>query len=176
MPSKPRRAREPTPSIATCRICIEEKPIEDFIKAPAKIKAGTPWWNIPIGDVPLRCADHLVVSKKNKAGPICRTCIGATLVASIDIKGPEGLGCPDETCNMVWDSTDYVSKYLTADEYNAYSDKLFDTWKKVNKQLKQCVNPECRKLALIEQNTAGYPHVRCVHCEKNMCVSCQVEW
>jgi hypothetical protein len=172
----PKQPRELRPRIATCRICIEEKPIEDFIKAPPKPKARTPWWMNPPGEIPHGCVDHLTTIRNNKAGPVCRMCIGATLVASIELKGPERLGCPDETCRVVWDSTDYVSRFLSAEEYNAYSDKLFDTWKKVNKLLKQCVNPDCGKLALIESNTPGFPHVHCVHCEKHMCVSCQVEW
>jgi hypothetical protein len=100
-----------------------------------------------------------VNKKKNKAGPVCRACISASLVASIELKGAERLGCVDVDCQQIWDSTDYVSKYLSNEEFTAYSEKLFDTWTKVNRQLKQCMNEECAQTVLIETNTAGYPHV-----------------
>ena len=158
--TNPKTPRQPRPKIAICRICIEEKPIEDFVKSPPKPKSNVPWWRAPPGDVPARCLDHLTVNnRQNKAGPVCRTCIGATLVASIDLKGPERLGCPDENCNMIWDSTDYVAKFLSNEEFAAYSEKLFETWSRTNRQLKQCINAECGKIALIETNTAGFPHV-----------------
>lgn len=175
--AKSKAPRQLRPRIITCRICIEEKPIEDFVKTPPKPKGGLPWWRAPPGDVPPRCVEHLAANnRKNKSGAICKACISATLLASIEIKGAERLGCPDEKCNQIWDSTDYVSKYLTNDEFATYSEALFDTWSKTNRQLKQCVNPECGQLALIDQQTAGFPHVQCVHCEKHMCVSCKTPW
>ena len=191
--AKTKEPRQPRAKVATCRICIEEKPVEEFIKTPPKPKAGVPWWRAPPGDVPPRCIEHLAVNnRKNKAGPVCRTCIGATLVASIDLKGPERLGCPDEHCTSIWDPTDYVSKFLSNEEFTAYSEKLFETWSRTNRQLKQCINPNCGKTALIENHTAGFPHVsilqqnpntltnltqvQCVHCDLHWCVSCEAEW
>lgn len=169
-------ARQLRPRVATCRICIEEKSLDAFIKNPPKLKAGVPWWRAPPGDVPIQCVDHLAINKKNKAGPICRACISSTLLASIELRGAERLGCPSEGCRTIWDATDFVSKYLTIEEFSTYSEILFDTWTKVNRQLKQCINPACGQRALIETNTAGFPHVQCVHCQMHMCVSCEVEW
>jgi hypothetical protein len=109
------------------------------------------------------------------------------------LKGPENLRCLDEHCDQVYDTTDYVIKYLSTEEFTAFSEKLFDTWTKVNKHLKQCINPECGQTVLCETNTAGYPHVsvmrswfrrsksdsiqvQCIHCKVHTCVSCEAEW
>ncbi|KIW07694.1 uncharacterized protein PV09_01632 [Verruconis gallopava] len=165
---------------ATCRICIEEKPLSDFPNpgptVQRAIKRGILWHTIPLGDVPPRCVDHLTVNRNNKSGPVCRECIGASLLASIDLKGADRVGCPDENCDQLFDPIHYVAKYLSSSDFNAYSEKLFDTWRKVNKMLQECINPDCRATVLIESNTPGYPHVQCVYCKMHICVSCRVEW
>lgn len=159
LPAVPRKSR-----VVTCSICIEDKLIREFPKGPSKAYQTQFRWYYPLGDVPSGCAVHLTINRHNRGGAVCKECIGASLVASIDLKGPERIGCPKGDCDKVWDTTDYVAKYLSTDDFSAFSEKLFDTWRKTNKDLKQCVNQECGVTVLLDATTTnGYPHVSGLH-------------
>ena len=150
--------------------------VNQFPKPPPKPKAGTPWWKWSLGEVPPTCVPHLTINKQNKAGAVCKSCITASLSASIELRGAERVGCLDEQCDVVWDSTDYVIKYLSNEDFTKFSEALFETWVKTNKQLKQCIKEGCEATALAETRTAGYPQMECAECNTRVCVACQVVW
>jgi hypothetical protein len=168
---------------ANCRICLEVKTVSEFPKAPngklelpnPRILHYQPPRSVP-GDVPLSCVNHLTVHRKNKQGPVCKECITKSLSASLDFKPAEKLGCLDEKCDALWDSTDHITRYLSKEEFSRYSELLFQTYVTTSKMLRYCPNKDCCVPAFADPMRPGYPQLECFDCKKRHCMNCNVEW
>jgi hypothetical protein len=176
-------SRSQQPKEANCRICLEDKAVSEFPKPPnGKFHKTNPnllYFQPPqpvAGDVPLSCVEHLTVDRKNKQGPVCKECIANSLSASLDLKPAEQIGCLDENCNAVWDSTDHVTRYLSSEDFLRYSELLFQTFVATNKMVKYCINKDCNAPALVDTTRPGYPQLECFECKKRHCMNCAVEW
>jgi len=98
--TKAPKPRAPPPTHYTCRICAEEQPISSFIKwfprsrDLRRMKA----------DIPYACVRHLCRSPRHKNDPVCRTCIGASMAAKLDLTGARtlGNGCLEPGCGTSW--------------------------------------------------------------------------
>ncbi|QDS68093.1 hypothetical protein FKW77_010073 [Venturia effusa] len=187
-PLKSRKARKGTaekyvqPQELTCRICLEHKPLSEYPKAAGGRRKITdpirPWLppKLPPGEVPQSCAKHLSISRWNKQGAVCKECIGNSLSASLDLKPVESLGCLDEHCDAVWDSTDHVIPYLSMEDTTRYSELLFRTFTATNKMIKHCLNKECGVAAWVDTDRPGYPQLECHACKVRHCMNCSVAW
>lgn len=170
------------PKEVECRICLEGKRVKEFPKAPSgrPEPASTHYPRLPPrlapGEIPLSCVDHLTVSPKNKQGPVCKECITNSLSASLDLKPVELLGCLDEKCNAVWDSTDHVTPYLSKEDTSRYSDLLFQTFMATDKTVKNCLNKDCNTPAVVDTTRPGYPQLECHECKIRHCMNCDVPW
>jgi hypothetical protein len=166
------------PTEANCRICLEDKARSEFPKAPPKTKYNRYWPppRLTPGDVPQSCVTHLTIHGRNKKGPVCKECIGNSLSASLDLKPAEQLGCLDENCNAVWDSTDHVTRYLETGDLTRYSELLLQTFVVTNKMIRHCINKDCGVPALVDTTRPGYPQLECYECKARQCMNCEVAW
>lgn len=187
-PLKPKKARKVTtpkctqPKEATCRICLEDKTISEYPKAAngrrEKKDPIRPWITPKLrpGEIPQSCARHLAIGRWNDKGPVCKECIGNSLSASLDLKPVESLGCLDENCHAIWDSTDYVAPYLSTEDTTRYSELLLKTFTATNKMIKHCLNKECGLAAWVDTTRPGYPQLECHACKVRHCMNCSVPW
>jgi IBR domain, a half RING-finger domain len=170
------------PKEANCRICLEDKAVSEFPEAPSgKYVQNLNIFHyqapkLEVADIPMSCVEHLAVNRKNKKGPVCKECITNSLSASLDLKPAEQLGCLDENCNAVWDSTDHITRYLSTADYSRYSELLFQTFVATNKMVKYCINKECGAPAMVDTTRPGYPQLECYECKVRHCMNCSVEW
>ena len=164
----PKPPSEPQGPI-TCRICVEEKPVSEFVKLSRSRKTAT--------NLPFDCQKHLSYnpgnSKTNNA--VCKSCIGSSLSAGLDTIGAERLGCLEPGCKAdPWDYS-YLALYLPADALEQYHEQMFAVFM-AEKTMLQCLNTECGSIGLLEQNVAGFPNVVCSECKHRSCALCKVEW
>jgi hypothetical protein len=184
----PKRVKTVKPvQTAECRICSEFKRLNEFPKPTAKPrvpKLNKRYWMPPppkpkVMDVPAECAEHLCARKTNQSGPICKECIGNSLAGSLSYKSADKVGCPDENCGNSWDAIEYVVKYLSAEDFTTYSEKLFKTYIATNKRMYYCINESCGAGALVEPTLSvnkGFPNMECVECKTRQCVNCKSTW
>ena len=167
-----RKPTQPPPTEFTCRICVEEKPIDDFI----------PWqsthiFRMDLLHAPPFCIPHL--SRPQNARPykepICKECISRTFVAALETVGAERIVCPDESCQLRWDPR-YVLRFLPRTLHEAYNEDLFALfWSRAYKVT--CPTEGCGVAAYVDhQRTPGFPHVECHKCETRICALCLVPW
>lgn len=187
-PLKSGKARKVTttkhvqPKEFTCRICLEDKSVSEYPKAAngqrEKIDPTQPWLpqRLLPGQIPQSCAKHLAIGRWNKQGPVCKECIGNSLSASLDLKPVESLGCLDENCDAIWDSTDHVAPYLSTEDTTRYSELLLKTFTATNKMVKHCLNKECGVAAWVDTTRPGYPQLECHACKVRRCMNCSVPW
>jgi hypothetical protein len=173
-----KHTRAPPPTSAECRFCTEVKDIGDFPIPTKRVSKTKPWLpHPPAQDIPASCALHLCVRKSNRAGPVCKACIGASLTGSLSYKHAEQIGCPDEKCATPWNSVDYVRKYLSNEDFTAYSEKLFTTFVATNQQMLWCI--KCEEGGLVEARVSanrGFPQMECHKCEARLCANCKSAW
>jgi hypothetical protein len=163
----------PVPTSATCSICCEEKPASDFPSHPPSGRKAISKYS----DVPPSCAKHLNISCGT---PVCKECITAYLTASLDLKGPDKLGCPATGCKALWEQT-FIQAYLTVHAFANYSEQLFQQL--ITKEgIIWCLDPQCGQGGIIESRNgiktipSGYPNLECATCKKRQCAICNVEW
>jgi hypothetical protein len=82
-PAGPAKPRAPPPTHFTCRICVEEIPVENFIAWITK----KPWYTIQNSEIPVECIAHLCRSPRRKNDPVCRDCISNSMAARMDQLG-----------------------------------------------------------------------------------------
>jgi hypothetical protein len=180
---KAKKTREPPAETAECRVCADIKHRDDFPKPTKKPKSSLNPFSRPVEpkvlDIPASCASHLCIRKANKAGPICKECIGKSLAGSLSYKSANDVGCPDEKCGQAWDTTDYVVHYLSTEDFTTFSDKLFDTYIKTNKRMYLCKNSSCQGGGIVDMYASankGFPNMECPECKMRQCFNCGVPW
>lgn len=180
---KGKEQREPPATTAECRICTDTKDLKDFPKATAALRKTATYWNRPppppTKDIPASCAAHLCVRKSNKVGPVCKECIGNSLAGSLSYKHAEELGCPHENCGKAWDAIQYISQYLSIEDFTSYSEKLFKTYTATSKTVAYCVNTDCNAVGIVDESLTarrGLPQLECPECKTRFCINCKVAW
>jgi hypothetical protein len=169
------KPRAPPRTHFTCRICVEEQTPENF---PTWIPSGRGKWKKQ-WDVPFECIAHLGRNpNRRKVDPICKTCIGRSMSARLDVRGARqvGVGCMEPACRNEW-NWDYVMKYMPLDALEKYNMEMFDVWKR-DTSIKpvSCISPRCNAMGLPDPFAPGYPEVVCNECALRFCVQCLVPW
>ncbi|KAF2200030.1 hypothetical protein GQ43DRAFT_91123 [Delitschia confertaspora ATCC 74209] len=132
-PRKKGKQYPPRPALThyTCRICVDEKPVSDFITWVRRERSRG------IDEVPIRCIPHLSRPRSSSTKheePMCKDCISRTFAAALETKGAMRChSCPNPKCDIKWDSK-YVLHYLPKDLHDTYHQDLFnDFWAKAIK-------------------------------------------
>lgn len=166
--------RPPPPTHVTCRICVEEKPVDEFIK----------WFTKPrrrffvSPDVPIRCVKHLSKSPRSKRDPVCKACIGSWMSAQLDTLGARkvGTGCVEPGCEIVWDF-EYIIKYFPLAALEDYNLGMLSVWERNQEHvLLTCMNESCGTIGMTDTGSAGYPQVECADCQMRICAVCKIPW
>ncbi|KAF2499838.1 hypothetical protein BU16DRAFT_430112, partial [Lophium mytilinum] len=174
-PTKRRKQRKepkpPPPLSATCRICVEEKDVSEFVRNARSRRFATA--------IPFECMAHLshkINGAPNKAGgAVCKSCIGNSLAAGLESIGAENLACLEPDCTAgPWDY-DYISQYLPAEALENYHEQMFTTFMATASTFK-CLNATCGAVGLLEQTAPGFPNVVCSACSHRHCALCVVDW
>ncbi|KAL6705638.1 hypothetical protein ACN47E_006585 [Coniothyrium glycines] len=171
------RPRRPPPTHYTCRICIEEQPAAHFVPWSPLRRRG---WTMESG-APPNCIDHLAPNPRKKTtGPVCKSCISASMSARLDMLGARQLytGCLEPSCTQPW-THEFIVSYLSP--LNATLEKfnlaMFQVWKQdAVPMLFTCVSPSCGAQGLPDPQAAGYPQVTCTECSHRSCAQCNVQW
>ncbi|CBX99493.1 hypothetical protein IAQ61_005255 [Plenodomus lingam] len=169
------KPRPPPPSHLTCRICIEERPFGEFVKwvPPIRRRIYAPL------DIPYSCILHLARNPKRKnVHPVCKTCIGRSLAARIDMLGARraGIGCLEPGCEQPWDR-DYILRYITGEALHKYNMDMFEVWKTdISPGFFICLSPTCNAIGLPDIFAPGFPQVICHECSFRACAQCAVPW
>ncbi|OCL04970.1 hypothetical protein AOQ84DRAFT_356156 [Glonium stellatum] len=153
----------------TCRICVEEKPVSEFVKLSRSRKAAI--------NLPFDCQKHLSYQPGNSkaSNAVCKSCISSSLSAGLDTVGAERLGCLEPGCEAdPWDYS-YLVLYLPADALEQYHEQMFAAFM-AEETTWQCLNTDCGSVGLLEQNVAGFPNIVCSECKRRSCALCRVEW
>ncbi|KAF2642062.1 hypothetical protein P280DRAFT_449492 [Massarina eburnea CBS 473.64] len=174
---KPRKvvAVKPPTTHYTCRICIEEKPVDAFV----------PW--VPLSnfkmdpvEIPLGCMSHLARSPRQKImkDPVCKACIGQSIAARYTLAGARQVnnGCLEPGCQEYWD-WDFIMTYFPPGEaWTGYTNDLSRDW--VVKNTVTCPNPQCGAQGQPDYSASGFPQVQCLSptCKLRFCVNCNVPW
>lgn len=170
------KPRAPPRTHSTCRICIEEQTIDQFPTWIGKRLRRRAW---PL-EVPLDCIEHLGRNpNRRKMDPVCKTCVGRTMSARLDLVGARqvGSGCLEPGCNVPW-SWDFIIKYLPAGApLEKYNMEMMEVWKH-DSEIKPvtCIAPDCNAVGLPDPDAPGYPQVSCHSCALRYCVRCLVPW
>lgn len=170
------RPRAPLPTHFTCRICIEEKPVDQF---PQWVNARRGRWTTPL-DVPYPCIVHLARNpRKKKINPVCKLCIGNSMSARLDMLGVRHIhtGCLEPGCTTPWPDG-FIMTYLPAGApLERYNTEMFAVWKtEHNPPLLTCPSPTCTAEGLPDPTARGYPQVSCHTCSFRSCAECAVPW
>jgi hypothetical protein len=179
---KAKKTRELPAETTECRVCADTKHRDDFPKPTPKPKLSLYRFPLPkskVLDIPAGCASHLCIRKTNKAGPICKECIGKSLAGSLSFKSASQVGCPDEKCRKPWDATEYITQYLSTEDFTAFSERLFDSFTKTNKRMFMCKNSSCNGGGIVDMRATankGFPNMECPECKMRQCFNCQVPW
>lgn len=144
-----------------CRICCDEKPSHAFV--------------FNKNDLPPACYAHLGIGTKGTAEPTCKACILAHLVASIELKGPERLGCLHEDCGAVWDHT-ILSKFFTKEAHAQLNDALLKTFIATHPAFVHCPQKDCQSGGIVDKGRSGYPQLECHDCKQRFCALCVIPW
>lgn len=169
------KPRPPPPSHLTCRICIEEQPFAEYVRwvPPIRGRYSRPH------DVPYPCILHLARNPKKKhINPVCKTCIGRSMAAKIDMLGARqvGRGCLEPGCEHPWDH-DFIMRYITGKALEKYNVEMFEVWKTdVTPKFFTCLSPTCNASGLPDIFSPGFPHVACHKCSFRACAQCTVPW
>ena len=175
-PSRTPRPRPPPPTHFTCRICIEEQPINEFVRwVPPK--RGR--WASQL-DVPFDCIAHLArIPRRKKIDPVCKTCIGHSMSARLDTLGARqvGTGCLEPGCKNLWNH-EYIMRYFPRGEaLEKYNMELFDVWlEDATPKPMTCLSPTCSAMGLPDTSAPGFPQVTCHDCSFRACAQCLVPW
>lgn len=178
VPPKPSHPRKPRPTSYTCRICIEEKPTDSFIKWTRLIRSYRRRYfqSHFSAEIPGDCIPHLARNPRRRNDPVCKTCIGASMSARLESLGARsvGTGCLEPGCETMW-TIDFIIKYLPANVLEDFNMSMFPVWKETA-PLVHCVNESCGASGIAEWNAPGYPQLECVECKTRMCATCKVAW
>ncbi|OCK79075.1 hypothetical protein K432DRAFT_444161 [Lepidopterella palustris CBS 459.81] len=163
----PKSAEEPGP--ITCRICVEEKPIEDFPKFVYSKKNSN--------EIPYQCVKHLAHKRRSRTAgnAVCKSCIGASLAAGLDSVGAERIGCLEPGCTSEPWEYPYLAQYLSAEALERYHEQMFTVFM-TEASTMVCLNPKCGAVGLLEKAVAGFPNVVCSECKHRSCALCAVDW
>ena len=166
---------KPQPTHFTCRICIEEQTVDQFVTwVPPKRRYSV------IVDVPIDCIDHLARNpRRTKIDPVCRMCIGNFLSARIDMLGALhiNIGCMEPGCTHFWHH-EFIMRYMPAGEpLHKFNMELLEVWKqKADPKPMTCIAQDCNAVGLPDITAPGYPQVVCNECNTRSCVQCLVPW
>lgn len=170
--NRPKRPRPKPVTEFTCRFCIEEKPVGDFVK----------WQNLSYSalvktPVPPICVGHVTRPTTDAPGqdPICKECLARTFTAALETLGANRIECPEPKCRRRWDWR-WVRKYLPEEHHNAYHEDMFKLfWSRAYKVI--CPKEGCGAEGYVDhQHTSGFPHVECNDCKSRICALCLVPW
>ncbi|PSN74869.1 hypothetical protein BS50DRAFT_470166, partial [Corynespora cassiicola Philippines] len=169
-PAKGPRPPPKKPTHFTCRICIEELPVSDFV-------AYTTARNHARSEVPQGCVAHLTKAPRSKQDPVCKSCIGRNLMARYETLGwgPMQDGCLVKDCTTWWHMTTIIKFFPPGELWEQYNDDLFQSFLRIN-HLHECIDPKCSKQGLPDPHTPGYPQVECAGCKLRQCVRCRIPW
>lgn len=170
------KPRPPPRTHFICRICIEEQTTDQFPTWIGKRLRQRAW---PM-EVPLNCIEHLGRNpNRRKINPVCRTCIGRTMSARLDLVGAArvGVGCLEPGCEVSW-SWDFIMKYLPGGApLEKFNMEMMDVWRRdSDTNLVTCITPNCNAIGLPDPEAPGYPQVSCHSCALRYCVRCLVPW
>ncbi|CAN9115454.1 unnamed protein product [Alternaria sp. RS040] len=169
------KPRKPPPTDFTCRICIEEKPTDQFVGwVPPKRGRWRPT------DVPFACVAHLARDpSKRKVDPVCKACIGHFLSAKMDTLGVRtiGTGCLEPGCSVPW-SHEFILRYMPPGApLEKFNMEMLEVWKETASPAPlTCPSPTCNAIGLPDTAAAGYPQVTCHECAFRSCAQCLVAW
>jgi hypothetical protein len=174
---KPKKDSKPRASPAihfTCRICVSSLPRDSFIRwVPLKRWHGKPL------DAPLPCIRHLAPSPYRRIiDPVCKTCIGSTMAARLDMLGARrvGSGCVEPGCSEEW-PWEMILKYFPSSKLEAFNLASFEHWR-TDTDLFNCLASDCSFTGLLDPNAPGYPQVECPvsTCRARSCATCLTPW
>ncbi|OAL56203.1 hypothetical protein IQ07DRAFT_581582 [Pyrenochaeta sp. DS3sAY3a] len=170
------RARAPPATHYSCRICIEEQPIDQFVRwVPPKTRRFS-----IILDIPFNCIAHLSRNPRRKnVDPVCKTCIGNSMSARLDTLGARevGTGCLEPGCKETWHH-DFIMRYMPRGEpLEKFNMEMFNVWMEdaTPKPIK-CISPTCSAIGLPDITAPGFPQVTCHECAVRSCAQCHVPW
>jgi len=174
-PNPDAKPRPPPRSHFTCRICIEEKPLNEFVKwvRPIRDQVAT------VREVPFGCLAHLARNPQNKSiDPVCKTCIGRSFSAKLDMLDVRQVsrGCLVLGCDTNWEQQ-FITRFLDSEALEKFNVAMFKAWKTdVQPPLVTCVSPTCNAIGLPDVFSPGYPQVSCYTCATRYCAQCEVPW
>ncbi|KAF2849188.1 hypothetical protein T440DRAFT_355170, partial [Plenodomus tracheiphilus IPT5] len=169
------KPRPGPPSHFTCRICIEEQPSAEFVRWVPPVRGR---YTVP-HEAPYNCVLHLARNpKKKNINPVCKTCIGRSISAKIDMLGVRqaGNGCMEPGCEQQWHH-DFLMRYIDGEVLEKYNIEMFEVWKAdVVPKFFTCLSPTCNANGLPDIHSPGYPQVACPECSSRTCAQCEVPW
>ncbi|KAF1947441.1 hypothetical protein EJ02DRAFT_333940 [Clathrospora elynae] len=170
------KPRAQPPTHFTCRICIEEKTTDQFVKW-VSLKRGR--WNQTL-NVPFNCIAHLARNpSKRKIDPVCTTCIGSAMSARLDTLGARSVsvGCLEAGCTEFW-SHEFIMQYMpTGEALEKFNMEMLNVWKEdANPKPLTCLSPSCSAIGLPDATAPGYPQVTCNECSFRICAQCVIPW
>ncbi|KAF2194557.1 hypothetical protein K469DRAFT_706026 [Zopfia rhizophila CBS 207.26] len=179
-PWTPRKRTKPASTIPkpappthyTCRICISEKPISQFVQwLPPSFQFKPA--SLPI---PYACMSHLCRNPRRKNDPVCKQCIGSSLSAKLDTLGARKLshGCLEPKCWTSWEFR-HIMTFLPDSCLEKYNMGMLNVYLEAAPTFR-CLNSSCGAIGLLDVTAIGYPHISCGTCGIRMCASCNIEW
>ncbi|KAF1952185.1 hypothetical protein CC80DRAFT_495526 [Byssothecium circinans] len=171
---KPAKVRSPPPTHYTCRICVEEKPIDTFVgyvnpRSPSRYR----------GEVPPGCISHVARHARSTKDPVCKTCIGQSMVARLSLVGARQVsnGCLEPGCNTVWNWESILRFFPHGEHLDEYGNDMLQVFLAKSDTV-TCPNPECSAQGLFDRLASGFPQVQCHSstCKLRFCVTCNVPW
>ncbi|CAO2652416.1 Nn.00g006990.m01.CDS01 [Neocucurbitaria sp. VM-36] len=168
--------RAPPPTHFSCRICIEEQPVDQFVRWLIPYRRR---WRMP-SDVPYNCIAHLARNpRKKNIDPVCKSCIGNAMSARLDTLGARkvGAGCLEPGCDEPW-SHDYVMRYIpTGEPLEKFNMEMFNVWlEDATPKPMTCLSPTCNAIGVPDMVAPGYPQITCYECSFRSCAQCLVPW
>ncbi|KAJ4373150.1 hypothetical protein N0V83_003441 [Neocucurbitaria cava] len=180
-PNPKPRPRAPPPTHFTCRICIEEQPVDHFVRwfPPKRPGRGRPTGP---GEVPFHCVAHLARNPRRKhIDPVCKTCIGLSLSARLDTLGARaiGTGCLEPGCTEPWSHEHLMTYMPRGAALEKFNMDMFAVWlQDADPKPMTCLAPGggCSAIGVPDASAPGYPQVTCHTCSFRSCAVCLLPW
>lgn len=177
--------------LITCDICVEDKPLTDYIHSIKEHGTAPRQWNLP---VPSGCLPHIAPELVDLQSGVCTGCLRAHILTQFETRGAVNISCVQTHAaaptrnytrrDMLATSTasthnwlPYAHGFLSADRHDAFYEQLFDLYLHTSATLWDCPSKCGYTAGVLQPNdTPGFPHVECPGCHDRFCANCKVGW
>ena len=178
----------PLARLITCNICVEDKPLTDYVHHTFESFYLTDEWNIA---VPPGCLKHIAPELLGLHGGVCMDCLRSHILTQFETRGAINISCVEKHRTYAearsWEDSDlmhshdwlpYAHQFLPLDLHDHFYQQLFDHFiHSTTASLWNCPAICGYSDGIIQpNNTRGFPHVECPGCHDRFCANCKVPW